>query len=112
MRGDAAAAQRYFLAAYDADNSYSFALAHLALLYDLQHADNAAELLYRQALAENPRLSDARNNFAAFLLDKRRASADEVRRQLRKAYLLVRHPLIEQNLKAMQGVNDGQDQKK
>jgi len=107
-RSDAPGAQRYFLAAYDADNSYTQALAHLALLYHLRHLDQPAETLYRRALAENPRLFDARNNFAVFLSDKHKAAAHEVQRELEKAYLLVPHAVIAENLGVMQGMTHGQ----
>ena len=62
-------AEDYFIRAYQTNNSYSQALANLAILYDLSGNIVEAEKLYKRALEENPENLQLRNNFATFIYE-------------------------------------------
>ena len=107
--GDLRSAQAYFLAAYEQDNEYAPALAHLAFLYETQGYTKEAERLYASALAADPRLFRDRNNFTAFLYDNGKADRAAARHELLKARAIVPHPVIEENLNVLDGANHGQN---
>jgi len=107
LAGDYAAAQRYFVGAYKLDPSYSEALANLAILYEALEFTKEAQILYRRAISENPENYRARNNFAASLYDHNKIELNEVRSELLRAEALVQHPLILDNLKIIEDLENG-----
>ena len=99
-RGDARQAEALFIQAYQADHSYSAALANLALLYKQHGLSDAAKRLYIEAVQRNPKNYRARNNFGVLLSDID-TSAHAAKAELLRAAALKRDPLIESNLRSI-----------
>lgn len=101
LRGNAQSAERYFIQAYQMDESYNDSLANLALLYESRGLYSKAEAMYRLAIKQDPRNFRARNNFAGLLFDNNKGgsvAARVAREELLKAEALAEHPLIKDNL--------------
>lgn len=99
-RKDYAKAIELFKTAYDIDNSYSRALGNLALAYELSGDMESAEAAYKQAIFENPADYRARGNLGGLLIDYGTdTDRQRAKGELQKAYAIVPHPVIEQNLK-------------
>ena len=102
LMGEYEKAQTYFLKAYNEDNSYAPALEHLALLYEMYHYNEEAEILYKQALDLNPKLYSARNNKAVFLYENRIMSKTDTKTELLKAQEIFNNKIIRDNLRYFQ----------
>jgi len=98
LRGDAVQAEKLFIQAYQADESYYNSLANLALLYESRGLYSQARATYRLAIREDPANFRARNNLAGLMFEGRNSERRAARHQLLKAQALARHPLIEKNL--------------
>ena len=101
LMGDYKQAQNYFLKAYNENNSYAPALEHLALLYELFHYNEEAEILYNQALALEPKLYSARNNKAIFQYENKILGKSELKSEILKAQAIFGHKVINENLKRL-----------
>lgn len=99
-RGDARRAEELFIKAYQVDHRYSVSLANLALLYKRNGLTHAAQRLYVEAIARNPRNFKARNNFGVLLSDIQELP-QAGRLQLLRAAALKRDALIENNLRSI-----------
>lgn len=100
LRGDLGMAERRFIEAYQADEGYNNALGNLAMVYEAQGRDRAAEKLYARAVQENGENFRIRGNFGAFLA--KRGSREDARVEFLKAASIASHPLIEENLKRVE----------
>lgn len=94
-------AQSYFIRAYQEDSNYSNALGNLALLYEILGVISEVERLYQLVLRQDPKNYRIRNNYAAFLDRQGEKGEIGVADQLHKAFSLVPHPLIKDNLEAI-----------
>jgi tetratricopeptide (TPR) repeat protein len=102
-RKDYPKAIEYFKAAFDMDSKYTRALGNLALAYELSGDRESAQATYKRAIYEDPADYRARGNFGGLLLDYGTArDIERARAELVKAYAIVPHPLIEQNLKEVE----------
>lgn len=63
-------AGEYFRQAVKLDESYSLAVHHLALMYDLSGNADEAQRFYRKALRDNPDSASLRNDYGAFIYDR------------------------------------------
>ncbi len=89
-----------FKSAYEIDNEYTRALGNLALAYELNGDRELAEATYKQAIYEDPEDFRARGNYGGMLIDfGTAADIERAKKELMKAYAIVPHPVIEQNLK-------------
>lgn len=103
LEGDLLKAQSYFIRAYERDDSYTEAIANLALLYDRVGDTEHAEMLYRHVVEMDPKNYRARNNLAALMQGKSRGVRDEAAlRELLRAASLSDHPLIKMNLETLE----------
>ncbi|MCB0310167.1 MAG: hypothetical protein KDD42_02960 [Bdellovibrionales bacterium] len=104
MEGDAGTAQSYFVRAYQSDATYVQALSNLALLYESVGYASEARILYERALREDPANFRARNNFAVFLaeLNPNREFNDIALSELRKAQVVLDHPIITDNIEQLE----------
>lgn len=99
-RKDYQKAIEYFKVAYDMDAKYTRALGNLALAYELSGDRESAEATYKRAIYENPADYRARGNFGGLLLDLgSEKDLERAHAELVKAYAIVPHPVIKQNLK-------------
>ena len=113
LEGDSGRAEELFVRAYQIDENYSNSLSNLALLYETNGLSDDARALYERALAEEPENVRARNNFAGYLADrgpKGRAEAGAARRELHRAAALVNHPLINDNIEALESTSGSNEE--
>lgn len=97
LRGDTALAESLFWQAYEMDSSYNTSLGNLALLYEHKGETEKAEEFYNKALVHDTKNFKTRNNYAAFLYDKR-ASKTRVLAELLKAEALFGDVKIYDNI--------------
>lgn len=94
-----ACAEQFFKAAYQLEEEYSQAVAHLALLRERQGRRNEARALYEKALAADPTNFRAYNNYAVFLAGSGGGGqAEAALAQLYRAEVLAHHPIVVGNL--------------
>lgn len=105
LEGDLARAQKYFVSAYEQDETYTTALGNLALLYESVGMTNEAQILYKRVLKEDPRNFRARNNFAGFLIEHKNegtVTRERAKRELLRAEALTDHSFIQKNLEKVE----------
>ena len=101
-------AEKLFLAARAADPEYAEVLGNLALTYEAQNRYDEAGAMYVEAIKLMPNNYRVRNNYSVFLADRRRPDGSvNARGELLKARALISHPIIENNVEAIdQVLND------
>ncbi len=97
LRGEHERAERLFRTAYAVDPSYANALGNLALLKEQQGNLEVANQLYLQALAQDPSNYKIRGNFSVFLAEYKGESTFYAKRELLKAWVVGRSPLLRHN---------------
>lgn len=100
LNGDFKKAEEYFLRAREVNPNYARAVAHVAYLEELRGATSNAEILYNQALLEDPSDIYTRNNFAGFLIEEA-GTIEGARHELRKAQAIYPHAVIKRNLETI-----------
>ena len=105
LRGDYLAAERIFNQVLQLDPAYSDALMNLAAVYERTERPFLAEQLYARGLDHDPQHFRARNNLAVLLAERaaaRPALKEEARMELLRARELVKHPVIDENLRQLE----------
>ena len=100
LKGEFDMAQEMFVKAHEINPSYARAVAHAAFVEEKRGSKHAAEMLFNQALWEDPADIQIRNNFAGFLAEEL-GTIEGAAHELRKANAINPNKIIEKNLERL-----------